>query len=710
MSHSEFVTPHVLDANGFPATQLTTRYIPIVRSLWIGLVSITLVLFIAGLFVTFGQLHHVCVTAECHPLQLTPQQLEWNHQLGLSLSFYAWYITLTMTIFGIICFVVGSIIFWHQSDNWMALYVSLFLILFAAGALPVFGSLEPMLPQVRWWHTLIWFIGSSSLPVVLFIFPDGRFVPSPARWLLLSWILYNVILLITEPLPPAGIFTGPPSLFTQFVFVMGGLSQIYRYRRTDNPILKQQTKWAVFGFIGHQVSLIAIVTMLSVVPSLQEPGVEQFFFDIYAFAFIGLLPILFIPLSLAFCILRYHLWDIDIVINRTLVYTVLTAVVFGLYTAIVGGLSVLFHNDNNPLMSLLATGVVAVSFHTIRDYIQRMVNRLMFGHRDEPYMVLERLSQQLEPVVAVDEVLPTITQSIGEALQLPYVAIALLQDGQYNVAASYPERNEQQRDNQVIRLALEHQSNHIGQLWLTPRDGTRTFSAAERDLLSTIARQTSIAAYNVRLTEELQRSREALVTTLEDERRRMRRDIHDGLGPILASVSLGLDAIRNLAEHDSQTTTTIATELKEQVQFSLSEVRRIAYNLRPPALDELGLVGALREHFNTLDQVSHPNITFTTSARKLTLPAAVEVAAYRIVLEAITNVQRHAHATHCHVDLTLRATDLRIRIEDDGIGISDNFRAGVGIMSMQERAEELGGHCTISHANVGMQVEATLPI
>ena len=711
MSNIELSSSNILKTGGFPTTQLTTPWSNIARSLWLGIVGFTLILCVASLAIGLEQLQRVCDSrASCHPLQLTSEQAILNQQLGLSLDFYALFMTFTLVIFCGICFFVGGLIFWHASNNWMALYVSLFLILFSVGALPIITSLETILPQMRLWSTLAWIVGSWSLPIVLYIFPNGRFTPSWTRWLLMLWMIVNIITLLTEPMPTQGIFSGPPSLFTQIVFIVGGLSQIYRYRRTTNHTLKRQTKWAVFGFLGHQLSLMAIVATLNLVPVLQKPGVEQFVFDTYAFTFFGLIPILFIPLSLAVCILRYQLWDVDVIINRTLVYTLLTAIVVGLYAAIVGGLSAVFHSDNNPVMSLVATGVVAVSFHAIRDLIQRTINRLMFGYRDEPYTVLERLSQQLEPVVAVDEILPTVARTIAQALHLPYVAIVLENDGAARIAANYPKEERTPHHESISRLSLDYHGDHIGQLLLAPRGQDETFSAAESKLLATIARQASIAAYNVRLTEELQRSREELVITREEERRRLRRDLHDGLGPVLAAMSFRLDAIRNLADHDSESTKHIATELKEQVQSSLAQVRRIAYNLRPPALDELGLVGALREHLTTISEGNQPEFTFTASDRSLSLPAAVEVAAYRITLEAVTNVQRHSQATSCHVDLKLSDTHLHVCVTDNGTGIPQNNRAGVGLTAMRERAEELGGYCTITNQKAGTMVDAILPL
>lgn len=240
-------------------------------------------------------------------------------------------------------------------------------------------------------------------------------------------------------------------------------------------------------------------------------------------------------------------------------------------------------------------------------------------------------------------------------------------------------------------LSLIYQLETVGQLILAPRSPGESFSNADRRLLENIARQAGVAAYNVRLTQDLQRSRERLVTTREEERRRLRRDLHDGLGPVLAAMSFKLDAIHNLTDRDAGTVQRMATELKLQMQEALADIRRIAYDLRPPALDELGLVGALKAHITSHNQLlGGLQITLEAPENPPPLPAAVEVAAYRIALEAMNNVSRHAGAHHCYVRLSL-PDDLYLEILDDRRGLPGAVRAGVGLISMRERAEELGG-------------------
>jgi signal transduction histidine kinase len=406
-------------------------------------------------------------------------------------------------------------------------------------------------------------------------------------------------------------------------------------------------------------------------------------------------------------ILRYRLFDIDIIINRTLVYGSLSASVIVLYALLVGGLGALLNTQGNFAISLAATGLVAVLFSPLRERLQRGVNRLMYGERDDPYGVLSRLGRRLEGTLAPEAALSTIVETVAQALKLPYAAIALKQDdGGFAVAAEY---GTPVSDPVVLPLAYQRES--VGQLVLAPRAPGETFSSSDRRLLGDLARQTGVAVHAVRLTADLQRSREQLVKAREEERRRLRRDLHDGLGPRLASFTMMSEAARDLVPNDPARAQEMMECLAEQAQAAVADVRRLVYALRPPALDALGLMGALRSQM--IHQDHNGLLIATYGPEELpALPAAVEVAAYRIALEALTNVVRHAEARNCmvHLGMNEKLSELRLEVEDDGRGIEENRRAGVGLTSMRERAEELGGSCTVEAVpSGGTRVRAFLP-
>ena len=217
----------------------------------------------------------------------------------------------------------------------------------------------------------------------------------------------------------------------------------------------------------------------------------------------------------------------------------------------------------------------------------------------------------------------------------------------------------------------------------------------------------------MQLTADLQLARQRLVTTREEERRRLRRDLHDGLGPQLASLSLKADTARNFVADDPAAVDRLLVEFKGQTQDAISDIRRLVHGLRPPALDQLGLAGALREQANSLSGDRGVQIIVAAPEVLPALPAAVEVAAYRIVTEALTNVVRHAEATRCTVWLCLDDGALHLAVDDDGAGLPADYRAGVGLSSMRERAEELGGACRIEARAPqagGTRVAAWLPV
>lgn len=578
----------------------------------------------------------------------------------------------------------------------------------------------------RWLTFWIW-IPNILFPVTfpLLLFPDGKLLS--ARWRPIVWAAGFGLLGVTgsmafHPGPlenmgfngsnPYGISGGETvisALLTLAVPVLligvfGSIASIIvRFSRAVG-IERAQLKWLVVAGVG-----VIVGNVLSGIPWWlwrENPVTRELSIVITDITIVN------IVIATGVAILRYRLWDIHIFINRTLVYGSLTAVVIGIYITIVGSLGMLLQTGGSLPISLLGTGIIAVLFQPLRERLQRSVNRLMYGERDDPYAVLGRLSENLEVVAASQSVLPTIVETVAEALKLPYVAISLKEGNQFAIAAEYnrsPVTISWDKDGMKI-LPLIYQLETIGQLLFVPRASGETFSHTDHRLLETIARQAGVAAYNVRLTQDLQRSRERLVTTREEERRRLRRDLHDGLGPVLAAMSFKLDAIHNLADRDAGTVKKLVTELKMQMQEALGDIRRIAYDLRPPALDELGLVGALKAHITSHNQVQGLQITLEAPENPPPLPAAIEVAAYRIALEAMTNVSRHAGARHCCVRLSL-PNDLCLEVTDDGRGMAGSVRAGVGLTSMRERAEELGGMCvaeTLPQGGTG--VKARLPL
>jgi signal transduction histidine kinase len=546
-----------------------------------------------------------------------------------------------------------------------------------------------------------------SLHIVL-VWPQPSRLVTRHRELLpliyfVPYTLYAALLLTALPGSPSilawiGVWQPFERLVDSILMGLALIVLLARFRGFPRDSLSRlQLRWIVFalGFGGSLAIGLAMIPELILGHSLID-------WNLIALLW---LPV---PLSVAVAVLRYRLFDIDLIINRTLVYGVLTLIVGGLYIVVVGIVSGLFNMSDNLPAALLAAGVVAIAFQPLRERLQRAVNRLIYGERDEPYQVLSRLGQRLQATLAPDKVLPTIVETVAQALKLPYTAISLEQGGGSEIVASYGARPV---DSALVRVPVTYQAQNIAELLLAPRSGTESFTASDMRLLQDIAHQAGVAAHSVRLTADLQRSRERLVTAREEERRRLRRDLHDGIGPALASLTLTVDAANNLLDQNPAAIRPLLADLKEQAQEAIVDIRRLVYGLRPPALDELGLISALREQAAQYS-LNGLRISIDAPADLPPLPAAVEVAAYRISQEALTNVVRHAHARSCNVHFRLSGSGgLQVDIIDDGEGLSNGFRAGVGLSSMCERAEELGGTCTIeSGTSGGTHVAACLPL
>jgi signal transduction histidine kinase len=320
--------------------------------------------------------------------------------------------------------------------------------------------------------------------------------------------------------------------------------------------------------------------------------------------------------------------------------------------------------------------------------------------------VISHLGRRLEAALAPESVLPTIAETIAQALKLPYAAILLKEGEGFRTAAAYGSPL-----GEPETFPLVYQREEIGRLVLSARAPGEVFSDADRSLLEDLARQAEIAVHAVRLTSDLQHSRERLVATREEERRRLRRDLHDGLGGQLAGLNVQVGTLRRLIPRDPAAADELVVELRDELRSAIADIRRLVYDLRPPALDDLGLVEALRRLAERYGSESGQLRVSVKAPEDLpNLPAAVEVAVYRIAQEALTNVAHHAQAQNCVVQLAVDE-DVALEVIDDGVGIPKERGAGVGLSSMRERASELGGTCVVEPApEGGTQVLVRLPL
>lgn len=461
--------------------------------------------------------------------------------------------------------------------------------------------------------------------------------------------------------------------------------------RTAGPPERAQLKWFVWVIVSTAVVLL--------VGDALVPGVGD-----YAWA---LGPVA-VAAAAAVAVLRYDLYDIDVVLRRSYVLVALTLLVVTGYVAVVQLVAaVLPGSADGRTPSLLATAAVAVAFTPVRERVQRLVDRRLFGERDDPYGALTSLAERLHAAPTPQDVLEVAVTTVARAVRSPFVAVEVGVTGQDQIAASCGEQRAA-----ALRLPLVYKSETVGHLAVAARAGERGFARQDVRLLTELARQVGLAAHTVALSAALQRSRERLVTTREEERRRLRRDLHDGLGPTLTGVTLLADAARSQILTDPAGADSRLRELRAETKGAIESIRRLVYDLRPPALDELGLVEAVREHTRSIGTVDDddPLRLSVVSDDLPPLSAAVEVAVYRIVGEAVTNVVRHARARRCEVRLAV-GDRLVVTVADDGVGVLPGARAGVGLASMRERASELGGSLAVRPApDGGTLVTAVLPV
>jgi signal transduction histidine kinase len=641
--------------------------------------------------------------------------------LGISERLYVIIRASSIAAVAFIFLAIGALIFWRKSDELPALIFSLQLLLFGT----IFVMSTPLAtfslsPPVEFIVTITF----ASFFISAYLLPDGRFVPNWTRWLVVVWVtdvagqsLFSGTLLDTNTWPP---FLSIPLTLLLAGSCIGAL--VYRYRRVSGPIQRQQLKWIVFGLAVTIGFFLAYWTPISLLPSLARSASATALYELIGETIL-VFSFALMPLAMGIAILRYRLWDIDPLVNRILVYGALTASVISIYALVVGYFAAIFQLRDNPVVSLLAAGIVAVLFQPLRELLQRGVNRLMFGRRDDPYAVISGLGRRLEATLTPDALLHTIVSTVREALKLPYAAIRLRENNHFRTAVEEGSSQEE-----LIRLSISYQTEQVGELVLAPRAPGEDFSSVDRHLLEDLARQASMAIHAVRLTQnlqrlnaELQQARVQLVTAREEERRRLARDLHDDFGSILASLNLRAGAIRSMLRRDPLAADAVAAEQQETIRSTIANLRRLVHDLRPPVLDERGLGAALSELAGNYSAssvqdygngiVTLPQIAVELAEPLPPLPAAVEVAAYRILQEALTNVVRHAGARACLVRLSIQDEWLQLEVIDDGAGLPEAYQAGVGILSMHERAAELGGRCKIERvATGGTRMVAYLPI
>lgn len=509
------------------------------------------------------------------------------------------------------------------------------------------------------------------LPLALQLFPAGRLVSPrwrPVAWFTLASGALFVALAVTESAAGPTVTVSDLGLSLSYGLTVASL--IVRFRRGDDA-RRRQLLWLV----------LAVIVMLVINAPRWLTGEGPI---------LALLAIPLIPVAITIAVLRYRLLDIRLVLSRTLVYGLLTAAVLGTYAGVVAALDAILRRAGAPAVAALA---VAIGFNPARTALQRVVDRALYGSRRDPLRVMSNLGERLRSASGGD--LADVARTVRSALRLPYAAIRV--GGEVVAADGDP-------TGWTHAVVLRYRGSEVGSLMVGTRRGEQRLGSADVAVLDLIAVPLASAVRATELYRQLQASRERIVAAREEERRRLHRDLHDGLGPALTGLAFKVDAAANFTETDPPAARRLLAELRTDVREAIADVRRAVEGLRPPMLDEVGLLGALRRQADALPFA----VTLEAPTSLPSLPAAVEVAALRITTEALTNAARHANASAVRVAIHVDDA-LHIVVTDDG-GRRGPWPPGVGITSIHERTAELGGVCECGPTDAGGRVCATLPL
>jgi two-component system NarL family sensor kinase len=622
--------------------------------------------------------------------------------------------TLTDGVIGLALSACGALLAWYRPRNpigWLFLAggVAYATSTAAVNLLGLGGSVG--------WSTLVlrllaslfmlswpWGIG-LCLPLALLLFPDGRPAGSRWRWLIWAIVVEGVLFELSFAAPGRQTFGSrsvTPYLALPFYHRLGAVwaasnvawaalfmlvlaSLVVRYRR-GGDVERRQLLWL----------LLAVLVVLA------YAGVPWGIFG--RGPVLGLLVIPLIPAAVTVAILRYQLLDIRLVVSRALVYGLLTAAAAGAYVGLVALLDALVRSRVSLDSAVVASVIVAVGFNPARIRLQRLIDRGLYGDRRDPVRAVSLVGERLAGTGTAG--LAGVLEALCDSLRLPFAAVRF---GTAEAAAhgTAPER--------LHGISLRYDGARIGELIVGLRSGQRRLSPPDIAVLELLAGPLAVALHATALSAALQQSRVSIVAAREEERRRLRRDLHDGLGPALTGIAFKADAARNALPAGPARASELLGALRADTTAAITDIRRLVNGLRPPALDDLGLIGSLRQQTDRLAQRpdgSSVAVCLNTPEPLPALPAAVEVAAYRIITEAMTNAARHSGATRIDVLLAVADGDgLRIEVRDDGRVPGPGWQPGFGLTSMRERAAELGGTCQAGPDPAGGgRVIAALPL
>ena len=466
-------------------------------------------------------------------------------------------------------------------------------------------------------------------------------------------------------------------------------SVVVRYRRSAG-LERDRMRWLLWSVVA--MALVIGASAFSDLTVVRDASI----------ALIASLP----AVALTIGIVRPQVVPVLDLLSGTVVFALLSGVLVAVDLAAVAALDRVLGDSLHQRQVVLAVLLVtALLYGPLRQRLSALVRRLVYGERHQPYDVVAGLATTLEQADEGSGQLAAVADAVASAFGIRFVRVEVDRPSGERLTATHGTAPAETRT-----LPITYRDQEVGRVVLPVRGLRSRLGRRDEQLLADLVRQAATAARTSQLADQLQESRERLVVAREEERRRIRRDLHDGLGPSLSGVVYQLESARLLVDKDPETAKRTLGELSGHVQDVVADVRRLVHDLRPPPLDDRGLVGALTQQAERITDSGGPSVS--VDAPDLgSLPAAVEVAAYRIAGEALTNLARHASARRATVRLLRDDRDLLVEVADDGTGIAPEAQAGVGLVSLRERAAELGGRSEVScPVTGGTVVRAWLPI
>jgi len=544
------------------------------------------------------------------------------------------------------------------------------------------GSVLGELSVPAWIVRDAWLAG---FPAVLATYPDGHFVPRWTRWVLAT----TVIVALGDGAAQGSLLNGQVApLLLPTVMILFLACQVHRYRRRSTIDERTRVRWPIL-FVGWTAVGFAALTMLSRDPVGTGTG-----WSAAMASGLALLP----ATGLVVGLVRPRLADVDRLLRESVRWISLAIVTIGAYL----GVRIVATAVGWQGAADQAAAAAVIAALGARRGTMLLADRLVGAAQLDPLRTLTVLGERFEQSLDGRELPGSIARTIADALLLSDVEVTVVGVGTESVGRAVETGSES--------FEVVYQGEPVGIIRAGLRAAESELAARDRVFLRLVATHAGPALHAVKVVADLRRAREQLVVAREEERRRLRRNLHDDLAPELAGLALSSAAVRRFVTTDPARAIDLAGQLTDDLRRASQHVREIAYDLRPPVLDDLGLTAAIVDRVARGPEAGAPNVVIDAPENQLDLPAAVELAALRIVQEAVTNTRKHGRASECRVLLRLDGRHLRVEIRDDGRGFAAGVRKGVGLRSIAERAAELGGTSDIRSSPGGTSVLVRLPV